>query len=165
MHCSCWRASSFPLHKRLSFPVFDLDWACSSMSLEHSIVWCALPIITQQIKQNRDDYKALTTSIILVLDVLHEEVKAQPDATRGSARFNASCAEFKRCVPCYPHDIYIILSSFPLYRYMDRLLIDIEEIGSLSRTKQYLRSSQIRTLLARYRREIDEFRSNLMVYL
>jgi len=53
------------------------------------------PNIVQQLKQNQDDFKALTDSISSILNILHEEVKAQPEAAKDSVQFNTLCAEFK----------------------------------------------------------------------
>jgi len=46
---------------------------------------------------------------------------------------------------------------------MDHILQSIKEVSALSRSKKYLRASQIRDLLGGHRKNIDEFRSNLMV--
>ena len=48
----------------------------------------------QQFKQNRGDFKALTTSITYVLSILHEVAKDHPDTAKNSPRFSTLSEEF-----------------------------------------------------------------------
>jgi len=50
----------------------------------------------QQFKQNRGDFKALTTNITYVLSMLHEAAKDHPDTAKNSPQFDRLSKEFNR---------------------------------------------------------------------
>ena len=50
----------------------------------------------QQLKQNRGDFKALTTRIAHVLSILHEVAKDHPDIAKNSPQFSRLSEEFSR---------------------------------------------------------------------
>jgi len=49
----------------------------------------------QQLKRNEGDFKALSASIASILNILHKEAKAQPEAAKNSVQFSILCAEFE----------------------------------------------------------------------
>jgi len=51
-------------------------------------------LLKQQLKRNREDFKALAISVTRVLTILHQVAKDHPDAAKDSDQFILLCEEF-----------------------------------------------------------------------
>ncbi|TFK38197.1 hypothetical protein BDQ12DRAFT_124728 [Crucibulum laeve] len=99
----------------------------------------------QQLQKNRDDYKGLVQTTLEIIQLLQEEVLANPNVAAVSDRFKQQCKDVDSCLCTIVNDLNKIMSQSSTF------------------LKQYWSSSSTCELIAKYQNEVNQLRSNLIL--